>query len=65
MVENNEIVWEKVCAMQESAGLTVADISARSGVPLTTVKRYFKGETKNPGFFPGLPDHPRTGRICG
>lgn len=51
MVENNEIVWEKVCAMQESAGLTVADISARSGVPLTTVKRYFKGETKNPGFF--------------
>lgn len=51
MVENNEIVWEKVCAMQESAGLTVADVSARSGVPLTTVKRYFKGETKNPGFF--------------
>lgn len=51
MVENNEIVWEKVCAMQESAGMTVADISARSGVPLTTVKRYFKGETKNPGFF--------------
>lgn len=51
MVENNEMVWEKVCAMQESAGLTVADVSARSGVPLTTVKRYFKGETKNPGFF--------------
>ena len=51
MVENNEIVWEKVCAMQESAGMTVADISTRSGVPLTTVKRYFKGETKNPGFF--------------
>lgn len=51
MVENNEIVWEKVCAMQESAGMTVADISARSGVPLTTVKRYFRGETKNPGFF--------------
>lgn len=50
MVENNEIVWEKVCAMRESAGMTVADISARSGVPLTTVKRYFKGETKTPAF---------------
>lgn len=50
MVESNETVWQRVCELRENSGLSVSDVAARSGVPLTTVKRFFRGDTKNPGF---------------
>lgn len=51
MVDDAEMVWEKVCCLQTESGVSYAEISKKSGVPLTTVKRFFRGETKNPGFF--------------
>ena len=51
MVDDAEMVWEKVCCLQTESGISYAEISKKSGVPLTTVKRFFRGETKNPGFF--------------
>lgn len=51
MVDDAEMVWEKVCCLQTESGISFVEISKKSGVPLTTVKRFFRGETKNPGFF--------------
>lgn len=50
MIEDAEIVWERVCALKEEQGKSLAQIAEESRVPVTTVKRFFSGETKNPGF---------------
>lgn len=50
MIDDAEAVWEKVCCLQTESGISFVEISKKSGVPLTTVKRFFRGETKNPGF---------------
>lgn len=50
MVEDAEILWERVCALKEEQGKSLAQIAEESRVPITTVKRFFSGETKNPGF---------------
>ena len=51
MVDDAGMVWEKVCCLQTESGISYVEISKKSGVPLTTVKRFFRGETKNPGFY--------------
>ena len=50
MVDDAELLWERVCALREEQGKSLAQISEESHVPLTSVKRFFSGETKNPGF---------------
>ena len=50
MLEDPEQIWERVRAMKEEQGKSLGQIAKDSGVPLTTVKRFFNGATKNPGF---------------
>ena len=50
MVEDAELLWERVCILREEQGKSLAQIAEESRVPLTSVKRFFSGETKNPGF---------------
>lgn len=50
MVEDAELIWRRVCTMKEEQGKSAAQIAEESGVPITSVKRFFSGETKNPGF---------------
>ena len=50
MLEDPELIWERVRAMRDEQGKSLAQISKDSGVPLTSVKRFFNGVTKNPGF---------------
>lgn len=50
MIDNADIIFEKVIALKEQSGMTFDEISIKSKVPLTSVKRYFNGETKSPGF---------------
>ena len=50
MIDDAERLWERVCALKEEQGKSLAQIAEESGVPLTSVKRFFSGETKNPGF---------------
>lgn len=50
MIEDADIVWERVSALKEEQGKSLAQIAEESRVPVTTVKRFFSGETKNPGF---------------
>lgn len=52
MTDNPDEILEKVISLKEESGLTFDELSIRSKVPLTSVKRYFNGETKSPGFFP-------------
>lgn len=41
---------ERLQAMKSASGLTLQQISDKSGVPLTTVSRIMQGTTENPGF---------------
>ena len=50
MLEDPELIWERVCVLREELGKSLVQISKDSGVPLTSVKRFFNGVTKNPGF---------------
>ena len=50
MVDDAELLWERVCALREEQGKSLAQIAEESRVPITSVKRFFSGETKNPGF---------------
>lgn len=50
MIEDSELIWERVRALKDERGKSLAQISKDSGVPLTSVKRFFNGVTKNPGF---------------
>lgn len=50
MIDNADVIFEKVIALKEQSGMTFDEISIKSKVPLTSVKRYFNGETKSPGF---------------
>ena len=50
MLEDPEQIWERVRAMKEEQGKSFAQIAKDSGVPLTSVKRFFNGAKKNPGF---------------
>lgn len=50
MVEDAELLWERVCILREEQGKSLAQIAEESRVPITSVKRFFSGETKNPGF---------------
>lgn len=50
MVDDAELLWERVCALKEEQGKSLAQIAEESRVPITSVKRFFSGETKNPGF---------------
>lgn len=50
MIDNSDMILEKVIALKEESGMTFDEISLRSKVPLSSVKRYFNGETKSPGF---------------
>lgn len=50
MVEDAELLWERVCVLREEQGKSLAQIAEESRVPITSVKRFFSGETKNPGF---------------
>ena len=43
-------MWERVCALKEEQSKSLAQIAEESRVPITSVKRFFSGETKNPGF---------------
>ena len=52
MIDNADVIFEKVIALKEQSGMTFGEISIKSKVPLTSVKRYFNGETKSPGFLP-------------
>lgn len=52
MVDNSDLILQKVIALKEESGMTFDEISIKSKVPLTSVKRYFNGETKSPGFLP-------------
>ena len=44
------MIFDKLRAMRERCGLTVTEISNRSGVPEATVKRIFGGKTGDPQF---------------
>lgn len=50
MIDNADVIFEKVIVLKEQSGMTFDEISIKSKVPLTSVKRYFNGETKSPGF---------------
>lgn len=50
MIEDSELIWERVRALKDERGKSLAQIAEESRVPVTTVKRFFSGETKNPGF---------------
>lgn len=50
MVDDAELLWERVCVLREEQGKSLAQIAEESRVPITSVKRFFSGETKNPGF---------------
>ena len=50
MIEDSELIWERVRTLKDERGKSLAQISKDSGVPLTSVKRFFNGVTKNPGF---------------
>lgn len=50
MIGNSSEILGKVIALKEESGMTFDEISIKSKVPLTSVKRYFNGETKSPGF---------------
>ena len=50
MVDDAELLWERVCALKEEQGKSLVQIAEESRVPITSVKRFFSGETKNPGF---------------
>ena len=50
MVDDAELLWERVCILREEQGKSLAQIAEESRVPITSVKRFFSGETKNPGF---------------
>lgn len=50
MIDNPDIIFERIIALKEESGMTFDEISLKSKVPLTSVKRYFNGETKSPGF---------------
>ena len=50
MIEDSELIWERGRALKDERGKSLAQISKDSGVPLTSVKRFFNGVTKNPGF---------------
>ena len=50
MVDDAELLWERVRTLKDERGKSLAQISKDSGVPLTSVKRFFNGVTKNPGF---------------
>ena len=52
MIDNADAIFEKVIALKEQSGMTFDELSIKSKVPLTSVKRYFNGETKSPGFLP-------------
>lgn len=52
MIDNSDLILQKVIALKEESGMTFDEISIKSKVPLTSVKRYFNGETKSPGFLP-------------
>lgn len=52
MIDNADMIFEKVITLKEQSGMTFDEISIKSKVPLTSVKRYFNGETKSPGFLP-------------
>ena len=50
MVDSSDIIFEKVNALKEESGMSYEEISIKSKVPLTTVKRYFKDRPTSPGF---------------
>ena len=50
MIEDSELILERVRTLKDERGKSLAQISKDSGVPLTSVKRFFNGVTKNPGF---------------
>lgn len=52
MIDNADMIFEKVITLKEQSGMTFDEISIKSKIPLTSVKRYFNGETKSPGFLP-------------
>ena len=52
MVDNSDLILERIIVLKEESGMTFDEISIKSKVPLTSVKRYFNGETKSPGFLP-------------
>ncbi len=52
LLDNTEEVIQKVLTLIEDSGMSYEELSAKSGVPVSSIKRYIKGETKSPGFFP-------------
>jgi transcriptional regulator with XRE-family HTH domain len=52
LIDNADMIFEKVITLKEQSGMTFDEISIKSKIPLTSVKRYFNGETKSPGFLP-------------
>lgn len=52
MIDSSNLIFEKVNALKEESGMSFEEISIKSKVPLTTVKRYFKERPTSPGFLP-------------
>ena len=50
-INDYETVHHKVMELYENSGMTPADLAERSGVPLTSLQRYMKGDSKSPNFF--------------
>ena len=43
-------LFEKIQEMKDETKMTYQDIANKSGVPLSTVKRIFSGQTPDPGY---------------
>lgn len=48
---NSSEVYDKIVSLYESSGMTASRLAEKSGVPLTSINRFFSGETKSPNFY--------------